>query len=255
MSYPAAEKQTAETFHFGHLKAVFFVAVLLFGVSWLRDPNLFNAFVKTRANQIAGADVPRYYAYVPPPQDQPMPVVAGASTDQGPSIINEDGSVVPVSSLGQVLGANTAEINLSLDSIKVSEVPDSRAALDKYLSDSAAVEGNLVNDPEFQAALTSGDQQRINREVAKVEGVIAALERLPVPHEAANLQKNKILQYQSAEVLLQNYTQADQNPDAVSQALSVFMQTQDDINSETAALSGASSSIDSLIQANADSNQ
>ena len=121
----------------GHFGIIMAAIVLLAGITWMEKPQLFSLNKNLAA--AGNADVPHYYAYVPPPEDQPQPEVLGANTNAGPSIINEDGSVTPVDA-GQVLGTNTQDAQVSLDSITVSSVPDSGAAIQKYLSDDRAIE-------------------------------------------------------------------------------------------------------------------
>src|SRR5438105_11502470 len=120
--------------HWGHFGAVLGVMVLLLGFSWMQKPDLF-AFHKN-AVLVDDANTPHYYAYQAPPA---QPLVAGASTDQVPSVINEDGTVSPVD-MGRVLGASTQDVQLSLSDVKVKTVPDSSQAINKYLGDFQSLE-------------------------------------------------------------------------------------------------------------------
>ena len=77
----------------------------------MQKPELFS-FGKNK-NQVADSNVPKYYPYTPSADDQPKPEVLGASTNQGPQIIADDGTVVPIDA-GQVLGVSTQGVELSL---------------------------------------------------------------------------------------------------------------------------------------------
>ncbi len=221
--------------HLGHLGAVLLAAILLVGASWLRDPQLFSVFSNNAKIQetAESANVPHYYAYVAPTGDQ-APQVLGASTDaqdNGPMIIGDDGTVQPVDA-GQVLGASTEGVNLPLSSIQVKTVPDSTAAIQQYFSQAQTIESNAINQTDFASALSSGDQTQINLQMQKLTAVETALEKLAVPHSLAQLQKLKIVQYNSAITLLQNFTQANQDPDLVTQNLQDFIKAQQDLDSE-----------------------
>ena len=129
-------QQQEEHVHSGHVTAVLFVAVLLVGVSWLKNQQLFSVFKKSQAALANSQDVPKYYAYVTPQQDE-LPLVAGDTTQNtGPSIINEDGSITPAVDAGSVLGASTgaSDAPISLSSIHVIQIPDSSAAMQAYIA-------------------------------------------------------------------------------------------------------------------------
>ena len=219
--------------HWGHFGTVMGVLVLLIGMTWLSKPELFS--FKNNSAVAADPNTPHYYAYVPAADDLPQPEVLGASTDQGPSIINEDGSVSPADTAGQVLGANTNDPQLSLDSITVVTVPDSDASIKRYLSDDNSIETAPIESGDFEAALSSGDQNLMNQQAAKLTPVRDALQKLKVPAGFATLQKLKIIQYNSAIALLQNFGQLNQNPDLVGQNLQDYLTVQqqlaDEINS------------------------
>lgn len=232
------ENQPVEHVHFGHLSAVLFVAVLLVGFSWLKNPQLFSIFQKQTV-VADNSDVPQYYAYVPPASVE-QPLVAGASTqtDGGPMVINEDGSVTSAVDAGSVLGDSTAAsaTELSLAQIQVTQIPDSPEAFQNYISQSGAIENGFINNSDFEAALSSGDQTQINAQALKLQTIVDNLEKLQVPASFVNLQKLKILQYSDGVLLLNNFTDADNNPQLVGQYLTEFMQSQDDLSNESVAL-------------------
>jgi len=226
--------QIKSAIHFGHFAAVMSVALLLFGISWMKNPNLFAVFKSSNNNvTAASADAPQYYAYVTPPEDQPQPAVLGASTNEGPSIIQDDGTVVPVD-MGQVLAASTQGVALSLDDVKVNQVPDSNAAAQKYFTAAQKIESGSIGDADFGAALTSGDQNQINQQAQKIIVVRDALQQIAVPQGLVKLQKLKIIQYNSSISLLQNFTQGDKNPDLINEDMQQFLKSQQDLEAESA---------------------
>lgn len=224
-------------FHTGHLKAVLMVAVLLLGISWMKNPQLFSVFKNQKAPSVAAtADMPRYYAYVTP-SEYTQPMVAGASTQaQGPMIINEDGSVSSVSDVGQVLGASTENIQLSLDQIQVKEIPDSDAAIKQYFTDAQNIESDYINNADFETALSSGNQKLIDSQAQKLTDIQNNLQKLSVPASLVKLQKLKIAQYQAGVGLLNNFTKADDNPELVGNYLSEFLKSQQDMDAENQAI-------------------
>ena len=224
--------------HWGHFGAVMMAMVLVLGMSWMEKPDLFS-FKKAPA---VIADAPHYYAYVPPVSDQ-QPQVLGASTDPGPSLINDDGSISPVD-MGQVLAASTQDVQLSLDSVQVNQVPDSNDAITKYFTQAQAIEISPVDTTAFQSALTSNDQNQINQQAQKLVGVRDALQKLSVPQSLVNLQKLKIIQYTSAINLLQNFSQADSNPTLVDQNLMQFIKSQQDLDTENISIAQKFGSLD-----------
>ena len=234
--------QIQEPIHWGHFRAIFLVAILLLGFAWLKNPQLFSSLSFHKKQSTADAqNVPHYYPYVADAADQ-QPQVLGASTQpQGPMIINEDGSVTPAGDSGSVLGASTDPAMLQeLNNIPViSEIADSNQSIQKYLSDSSAIEVNYVNDTDFVQALSSNNPATVAAQIPKIQNIITELESLKVPHSAVTLQKNKILQYQSAIVMLQNFNNPAGDTATMNQAFQDFIQSQDTINSETGNLTAA----------------
>jgi hypothetical protein len=206
--------------------------VLLSGITFMQKPELFS--LNKPAAIVADANVPKYYAYVQPAEDA-QPLVAGASTNQGPSIINEDGSVSPVD-MGQVLGASTKDVSLPLSDIKVNSVPNSPDAFQKYLAESKAATVGPIDNSEFEAALSSGSQSLINTQADKLILIRNKLQKLLVPVGLAKYHQLTIAQYNAAIGVLQNFTQADSDPQLVGQYLNQFLKSQQDLDAETSAV-------------------
>ncbi len=206
--------------------------VLLLGMAWMQQPQLFK-FNKVPA-LVEYADVPKYYAYVQPAEDN-VPLVAGANTNDGPSVINDDGTVSQVD-MGQVLGASTEGVVLSLDEVKVNAIPDTPVAIQKYFADSKLVETGPIDNSDFEAALSSSNQVLIDVQAKKLTGIKDALQKLSVPTGLVKLHKLKIIQYGAAIAVLENFTQADQNPELVGSNLQNFLKSQQDIDAENASV-------------------
>ena len=214
--------------HWGHFGAVMMAMVLVLGMSWMEKPDLFS-FKKVFP---AVADAPHYYAYVPPASDQ-QPEVLGANTNPtGPSIINDDGTVSPVD-MGQVLGASTQDVQLSPGQIKVNSIPDSPVAIQKYLSDVQTVENGPIDSTDFETALSSNNQSLINQQADKLVAIRDGLQKLSVPQGMVMWDQLNVIQYNAAIGLLQNFTQADNNPELVSQYLGQFLKSQQDLQNES----------------------
>ena len=216
--------------HWGHFATVVGVMVLLVGMTWLSKPEFFS--LKNNSTVAADPNAPHYYAYVPPADDLPQPEVLGASTNEGPSIINEDGTVSPADTSGEVLGASTNDPQLSLDSITVATVPDSDASIKRYLSDDQAIETGPIESGGFDEALSSGDQNLMNQQVARLTPIRNALQKIKVPAGFLTLEKLKIIQYNSAIALLQNFGQMNQNPQLVGQGLQDYLTSQQQLSDE-----------------------
>lgn len=226
------QTEVSPPIHWGHFGAILMAMVLILGMSWMEKPELFS--FKNSASTAVDQNVPHYYAYVPPASDK-QPEVLGASTNPGPSIINDDGTVSPVD-MGSVLSASTQDVQLSLDSVKVNQISDSNQAITKYFMQAQIIEISPVDTAAFQSALTSNDQVQINAQAQKLINVRDALQKLPVPQSLVKLQQLKIIQYTSAVNLLQNFSQADSNPTLVDQDLLQFVKSQQDLDSENVAV-------------------
>ena len=220
--------KTLSEIQWGHFGIIMLAAVLLLGMTWLKNPELLSL---NKNKNLASTQMLHYVPYVPSAEDLPQPAVLGASTSDGPQIIGDDGTVHSVD-LGQVLGASTKDVQLSLDEIKVNSVPDSQDAIRKYFSDAQTIEGNMVSNTDFAGALNSGDQTQINIQAQKIITVRDALQKLSVPQSLVKLQKLKIIQYDSSVSLLQNFTLASQNPDQISSNMQEFLKSQQDLDTE-----------------------
>lgn len=220
--------QSPDSIHWGHFGIIILSIVLLAGVTWFQKPEMFS--LKKNQNIFSGVEVPKYYAYVPSEEDM-TPLVAGATTDQGPSLINEDGSISQVD-IGEVLGASTENVVLNLDDIKLKTIPSSIEAVNAYLQEIKNVMNGPIDNTEFQTALSSGNQALINIQAKKFESIKNNLLQIPVPEDLVKLAKLTVVQYTSAVGLLTNFTRADQNPELVGQYLQEFLKSQQDLDNE-----------------------
>lgn len=220
-----------ESIHFGHLGLILAVAFLLVGITWMKNPGIFSG----NKLQNGGAEVsglPRYVAYEPP-AELTKPMVAGASTENsGPMVINEDGSLSPVLNSGQVLGTLIGDATLDLSTITVKEISDNEEAIKNYFKQAAKIESSYIDSTAFESALVSGQQGQIDAEAEKLKTIQRNLLDLPVPKSLVKLQKLKIAQYVAAVNILNNFTNADQNPELVGQYLSQFLKAQQDLDTE-----------------------
>ncbi|MDR3642088.1 MAG: hypothetical protein P4L74_00475 [Candidatus Doudnabacteria bacterium] len=232
ISNQEAQSVSPQSIQWGHFGIIMFAVILLFGAAYLEKPQLFDFH---KAQTLAEAGLPHYVPYVPSAEDLPQPAVLGASTDQGPQIIGDDGKVAPVN-VGQVLGASTQGVQLSLSDIKVNSIPDSAGSVKQYFIDTQAIESNVISNNDFAGAINSGDQGQINIQAQKISGLLAALQKLPVPQSLIKLQQLKIVQYNSTIALLQNFTKADENPDQISADLQQFLKSQQDLDNENIAV-------------------
>lgn len=226
-----------EHIHFGHFGLILSVAVLLIGVSWMKHPDLFDVFKSKSSSSSIAANLPRYYAYEPPAELN-QPLVAGASTqDQGPQIINEDGSLSPAVEAGDVLGMSTENVVLNLDAIKVQTQSDSPEDIKAYVASVQEAEAGYLDSAQFEAALSSGDQRQIDQQAQAVQSIADKLTALPVSTSLVRLHKLKILQYNAALQILKNFTQADENPELINQNLDMFLKAEQSIQDEVSTLS------------------
>lgn len=221
------EIQTQEQhLHFGHFGTVLSVAILLLGISWFKQPLLFeNVFSRQSPRSAQERNLPKYYAYVAPTETN-APMVAGAQTINGPAILNEDGTFSPAMSAGEILGVNSQDAELDASKILVKETPDSQEAIQKYVSDVQNLELGYIDNAEFETALSSQDEKKIKEQANKFLELKNKLSEQPVPASFVKLHKLKILQYSAAIELLNNFNQADSNPELVSRSLGIFLETQ-----------------------------
>ncbi len=226
-NYTQTNLENKPQIHFGHFSLILVTFILLAGFTYMQKPGMFK--FSQNQNILSKQEVPKYYAYVP--ENIPAPLVAGANTSDGPIIINEDGTLSPVD-LGQVLGASTQQVQLSLDEIKVKIISDSNENIYKYLDELKVVMNGPIDNAEFETALTSSNQVLINAQADKLVLIKNQISALPVPQSLTRLAKLTIIQYESAIGVLRNFTQADENPELVGQYLQAFLKSQQDLDSE-----------------------
>jgi hypothetical protein len=223
--------QNSAQIHWGHFAIVLGAFVLILGMSYMEKPELFNL----NKPAVVADDAPHYYAYVTPAEDLPQPEVLGASTNQGPSLINEDGTVSPVD-MGQVLGAATQDVTLPLDDFKVVTVPNTTQTINKYISATQAIENGPIDNAAFETALSSNDQTLINQQADKLITIRDGLKKVSVPVGFEKFHQLTVAQYTAAIGVLQNFTQADTNPELVGQYLNQFLKSQQDLDTEASAV-------------------
>ena len=188
------------------------MATLLIGVSFMKNPGLFNVFKSAPLDSSITANLPKYYAYEPSPELS-APLVAGASTEpMGPMVINEDGSITSAVEVGDVLGADTTDLILNLEAIPINEIADSDENFKIYISAIAGIEGGYLDSAKFESALASAEQKQINEQARLIQNIVVNISNLAVPESFAHLHKLKILQYNSAIEILKHFTTADENP-------------------------------------------
>jgi hypothetical protein len=214
-------------FHAGHIALVGFVAVALVGLTFMKDPQLFQLHSRAAQAQ-AQSNAPKYYAYVDPPQ----PAVLGASTvPPGPSIIAADGSIVPLNDPGQVLGVSTEDVNNSVAALKIATVPSTQDSIQKYYAYVVGLEGQFLGNSELESALADdgtgkNDPAKIKTAINQINLLTNKLEHSYVPADALQYHKLKIARYYAARTLLQNYSGLAQNPDLVMKQMGIFLQAQ-----------------------------
>jgi len=224
--------QTQQHIHFGHLGLILSVAVLLLGISWMKNPQLFNVFKTQGDNSQISANLPKYYAYQSPPELN-QSFVAGANTaNQGPMIINEDGTLSPAIETGDILGINTENVNLDINSITINTIPDADENIKAYIAGALLIEGDYLDGAQFEGALSSGNQAQIDTQARVVDSIVAKLLSLSVPVSLGELHKLKIVQYRAASEILKNFTKADDNPELINQKLDLFIKAEKLIQEE-----------------------
>ncbi|MCL5008935.1 MAG: hypothetical protein M1400_01180 [Patescibacteria group bacterium] len=218
--------------HWGHFAMIVGVAVALLGVTWLKNPQGFFPKAQPVAER---SDIPKYYAYVEPAMPD-GPRVAGASTVNPdlPSVLNEDGSVTPTISVGDVLGVSTNDLESMAAQLKITEIPDSDAAIKDYMAWTQAHELDAIDSTGLENALSSADQQQLDVQAAKFQKIKDDLLARAVPQSLAKLHKLKILQYQAGINLFKSFTKADDNPEQVQSDLGIFTQAQQEMENEAA---------------------
>ncbi len=229
LNLQSSSEEIIPAVHWGHFGIIIATLVLLAGITWMKKPEFFSFNKSISQNEIADANVPHYYPYVAP---QAEPLVAGANTNQGPDVINEDGSVSPVD-FGQVLGASTQDVNLSPQDVKVKNILDSENNIKNYFSDVRKIENGPIDSGAFQEALSSNNQDAINEQAKKFIIVRDGLLQMSVPTGFTKWHQLSVIQYNAAIGVLQNFTQADQNPTLVGQYLEEFIKSQQDLQTES----------------------
>jgi hypothetical protein len=204
-------------FNRGHLGLIAIAVIVLGGLTFAQSQNVFSKFSQPGTEEGGGL----YYAY----QSEPVPNVLGDDTiPDGPSVINEDGTISTLNDFGEVLGSASDTPDINLDSIAVKISSQSWTAKD-YFDATFLIESSL-KPGDFEAALISTDPAQSTSQIRLIKDVQARLQQMEVPDFAAKLHKLKIAQYMTAADLLSNYYQADSNPEYVSGKLTQFMDMQ-----------------------------
>ncbi len=215
-------KEIKSQFTLGHIGLITFAVFALGGLlvfqNWKTVKGMFDDNNTAQVEQGTGL----YYAYQAPA----IPEVLGADTiPDGPSVINEDGSITPLSSFGDVLGASTETTAVDWQSIKVKTTASNFENMRAYLDSSFLIEAAILPG-EFEAALVSGDETKTQAQIEIFHNIENQLSAMTVPDSMKKIQQLKIAQYRTATSLLQNYKLADDNPGMVSEQLSQFMEIQ-----------------------------
>lgn len=221
--------------HWGHFALIVSAAVVLLGVTWLKNPQGF--FPKSQPVAVR-TDLPRYYAYVDDAAVPDGPRVAGASTINPdlPSVLNEDGSVSPTVSVGDVLGVSTNDLQSMAAQLNVTVIPDSDAAIKDYMAWTQAHELDAIDSYGLENALSSADQAQLDVQAEKFQKIKDDLLARAVPQSLVKLHKLKILQYQAGINLFKSFTKADDNPEQLQMDLGIFTQTQQEMENEAAVI-------------------
>jgi hypothetical protein len=138
--------------------------------------------------------------------------------------------------LGEVLGVNSDDAKLNLDSIKLNLVADSEESRNNYVNSVQEIEGKYLDIAGFELALSSGDQTKINQESQRIQKVLTELGSLPVPTSYKKFHQLKIAQYMAGVDILNNFTQADVNPELINNKLNIFLQAEQALQEEKANL-------------------
>jgi hypothetical protein len=220
-------REIKSQFTVGHFSAVAIAVVAIGGLLTVQNWNSVQAMFEK--NVAAKQETSLYYAYQAPVN----PEVLGADTQpDGPGVINEDGTVTSLSSLGNVLGASSDAPEINLDDIKVRTVDGNADNLRQYFDDSFVIESKILPG-DFETALVSVDQGQTQAQLNLMNQVQQSLQNMAVPRMAEKLHKLKIAQYRTAIDLLKNYYQADSNPEFVAGKLTQFMDMQKHQENET----------------------
>lgn len=231
------ENKNLNSLHFGHLGLIVVVMLFLVGISWMKNPKLFDfIFQDQDPKQVSSIERPSYYTYA---QENPPPLVAGTNTNyNGPSIINEDGSITPaldLNDMGEILGVTSEDIDVS--NINVNTVVDSKENFELYINQTENIESSYINNSEFEVAISSGRADLIKQQESKLQSILEGLKDLQIPNSFATLHKLKLLQYEASIKILQNFLEETANPQILTKALGEFLQIQMLLESEVIKLS------------------
>jgi hypothetical protein len=226
------EPSLRQQFTFGHIALIIGVTLLLTGFLFVKDPQYFSLHLHNGSGSVNPTQTaPRYQPYAAAPQ----PEVLGASTEAntGPEVLNEDGTLSSATDPGDVLGDSTALLATDLAAINVKTTKPTQENVAAYLDTMLYWESTAIDQTAFEAALTSNNQTQINTQIQSMQTMLHYLQGMVVPADAAQLHKLKIVQYRSAIILLQNFSQADSNPQLVTDQLGLFLSSQQQQDQET----------------------
>ena len=203
----------------GHIAVIAIAFLILGGLTISQNWETVSGFFEDSNNEVA-TNTTLYYEYEAPVAPQ---VLGEDTTPDGPSVLNEDGTLSSLESIGDVLGASSNLTPIDVDAIAVRT--STEASLDKYWDEVYVIE-SVITPGDFETTLVSQDESQINKQVAEFTSVQTKLRELAVPAAAKKLHQLKIAQYEAAGNLLNNFYQIDSNAEYVSGQLALFIELQ-----------------------------
>lgn len=227
----------------GHLALIAFVALFLFSITVMKNPESFSNlkayFSSSESLYTVKTPAHKYVAY----EDSALanaPQVAGAEISQPmPGVINEDGTVTS-QYVGEVLGAqteNSADVQSASAAVsprgpsEVVVTNNSQDEVSAYIKDSAIAEQNYFGSYSFEQALQSKDLKTIQKEIQNIQSIIAALKNMRVPEVAVVVHQDKIENYLATINVLAS-VKSPENSQGILDSLQKFTQTSDKLQTD-----------------------
>lgn len=158
------------------------------------------------------------------------PEVLGASTESnaGPVdvVIGEDGALVPIDDIGKVLGESSRVAEAV--QFRGTTIPAAVQNVKEYLDSIEQVEARYVQANILETALSNNNSAELLKARNRFQELVDAFHAMTIPDAALPYHTLKLQQYAAAMTILENFDNLDAHSELVANALTAFMQTEQD---------------------------
>lgn len=158
------------------------------------------------------------------------PLVLGASTETSDEpvdlVIGDDGELVPIGDIGKVLGESSRVAEAV--NFRGSLVPTTAQNVRDYLAGIEEVESQYVQPNALETALSNNNAAELLKARNRFQLLVDELHKMAIPDATLAYHTLKLQQYAAAMTILEHFDNLDAHSELVANALTAFMQTEQD---------------------------